>query len=47
MNGNAAVGLEAQFDLAAGNLEHGDFEDALEAIGTSDDDRFLAFSRQD
>jgi hypothetical protein len=46
MNGNAAVGLEAQFDLTADDLKHCDFDHALEADGASDDDRFLAFPRQ-
>src|SRR5262245_46148917 len=41
------VNLEAQAHAPLADLEHRDFEQALEAVGTSDDDGFLAFSRQD
>jgi hypothetical protein len=36
MDRNVLVDLEAQSHAAASNLEHGDFEEAMEAIGPSD-----------
>jgi hypothetical protein len=47
MDGNIFIDLEAQFHLAAIDLEDRDFEQALEAGGASDDHGLLAFSRQD
>jgi hypothetical protein len=39
--------VEAQYDLAASNVEHRDSEDVLKVVGPSDNNRFRAFSRQD
>src|SRR5207249_3138995 len=47
MDRNFGIDLEAQSDLAALNVEHRDLKHALEAGGSSNDDRFLAFPGQD
>jgi hypothetical protein len=47
MDRNSAICLKAQSHLSAVNIEHRDFEHTLEADGPSDDNRFLAFPRQD
>jgi hypothetical protein len=47
MDGNIVIGHEAQAHPPVANLEHRDFEQALEAAGASDDYGFLDLSRQD
>src|SRR5437764_15433733 len=47
MNGNLFIDLKAQSHISLVNLEHRNFEQALEAGGPSDDYRFPIFSRQD
>jgi len=46
MDRNIGIDLETQSDLPAIDLEHRNFEHALEAGGASDDHSFLAFPRQ-
>ena len=43
MDGNVFIDVEAESYNASTNLEHGDFEHALEARGASDDHGFFAF----
>jgi hypothetical protein len=47
MDGNMGIDLEAQSHAPAFNLEHRDFEHAMEAIDPSDHHRFPVFPRQD
>src|SRR5438132_10360593 len=47
MDGNIGIDLEAESYLHVLNVEHRDFKHALEAVGPSDDNRFLVFPRQD
>jgi hypothetical protein len=39
------IGLEAEFNAPASNLQDNDFEQAIEAGSTSDHNRFMAFPR--
>jgi hypothetical protein len=43
MDRNIGIGLEAKAHAAAPDLEHGDLENALKAVGASDYHGFLAF----
>jgi hypothetical protein len=43
MDRKTLVDLEAHSHAAASNLEHGDFEQAMKAIGPSDHNRFPVF----
>jgi hypothetical protein len=47
VNGYFFVDFEAEPNPSWANVKHGDFEQMLEAIRTSDDHRFLSFPRQD
>jgi hypothetical protein len=47
MNRDLFIDLEAQPHLAGLNVEHGDFEQALEAAGASHHNCFQTFPRQD
>jgi hypothetical protein len=47
VDGNAAINLKAQSHSPAGNPEHRDLEQPMEAIGPPDYHRFPVFSRQD
>src|SRR5689334_980787 len=47
VDGNLFINLEAQLHLAAVDLQHRDFERALEAEGAPDHHGFPAFPRQD
>jgi hypothetical protein len=46
-NRNIGIDLEAQSHVRASDIEHRDFEQAMEAVGPANHDRFPAFSRQD
>jgi hypothetical protein len=46
MDGNLGIDLEAQSHAPAFDLEHRDFEHAMETIGPSDHNRFPSFPRQ-
>jgi hypothetical protein len=41
MNGNVLIGLKTKLCTFASNLEHGDDNHALEAVGASDDHGFI------
>jgi hypothetical protein len=43
MDWNIGIGLEAKFHVPALNIEHRHFQQAVKAIGPSDDNRFPAF----
>jgi hypothetical protein len=45
MDGNAGVDLEAQFHVRASNIEHRDFQQAMEAIGPSNHHRLAILPR--
>jgi hypothetical protein len=47
MDGNIGIGFETQAHLPPANLEHRDFEHALEAVRAADHYDFLGFPRQD
>src|ERR1043166_6972038 len=46
MDGDILIDLETQSHRTGVNLEHGDFEQALETAGASNDHGFLFFPRQ-
>jgi hypothetical protein len=46
MDRDIGIDLEAEPHPSAMNLKHGDFEHPLEAVGSTDRDRFVDFSRQ-
>jgi hypothetical protein len=47
MDGNTGIDVETQSHPAPLNLKDRDFEQTLEAPGSTDHDRFTALSRQD
>jgi hypothetical protein len=47
MDRNVGRDLESQADLIALDRENCDFEQSLEAVSSSDHNRFMTFSRQD
>jgi hypothetical protein len=47
MDRDLLIDIESQSHFSVANLEHRDFEHALEAAGASNHDGFLAFPGQD